>query len=76
MSLSMQFAEVFVVKLPGRSSVNSLMGYPTDWPRRVTALPEPAQPAREGNQMDTMAPFNVRAAVREPQQFVVRLAVG
>src|ERR1022692_1637735 len=42
-------------------------GISPDWPRRVTcALPGRLEPARQGNQMDTMAP--IRATVQRPRR--------
>jgi anti-sigma regulatory factor (Ser/Thr protein kinase) len=53
--------------------VNSLTGSSPDWPRRVTcALPDRLKPARQGNQMDTMAP--IRPTVQRPR--CISLAAG
>jgi len=44
-----------------------------DWPRRVTcALPDRLKPARQGNQMDTMAP--IRPTVQRPRR--ISLSAG
>jgi hypothetical protein len=60
--LSMQFAEVFVVKLPGRFSVNSLMGYPTDWPRRGDCA------SRAGSTDSARKPDGHDGAVQRPRR--------
>jgi anti-sigma regulatory factor (Ser/Thr protein kinase) len=55
------------IEVTGTIQRKQFDGYHPDWPRRVTcAFPSRLKPARQGNQMDTMAP--IRATVQRPRR--------